>query len=522
YIDPPYNTGKDFVYKDNFHDNLSNYLELTGQIDSDGNKLNTNTETSGRFHSDWLNMLYPRLKLARNLLKDDGAIFISIGVEELSNLKHIMNEIFGEDNFVEIFSWVKTSTPPALSTKSRKTNEYIICYEKNKNSIKYNGESLDGGDQPLLNSGNTPRKLKFPKDKITFNTNKFKDGIYSPSKPDRVELINEIKIIDGKPQSDVEMFGEFKWTQEFLEQEVLKGTTFVVKSDKLSVRFLRQEEGFKRPTNFIKEAIHTPVISKPLQGVETNEKASTYLKELLGGDYFDYPKPVSLISYLIGFMTNEDDIILDFFGGSGTTAEAVLKKNTDDKQNRKFILVQLPEPVSDVKSKEFLKSNNKELYISKLTQLRLETLSQNYPAKDFGFKTFTLDETNIRPWDADFENLELVLQQAEKSIKADRSSEDVLYEIFLKYGYDLTTPVETEIVNGKTVFVVGAGALFVCLDDDITTETVEGIVKLKEDYDPEDDAIQVVFKDEGFADDRVKTNAFQILKQADIEDVKSI
>ncbi|EMD80180.1 site-specific DNA-methyltransferase (Type III DNA modification enzyme) [Vibrio diabolicus E0666] len=522
YIDPPYNTGKDFVYKDNFHDNLSNYLELTGQIDSDGNKLNTNTETSGRFHSDWLNMLYPRLKLARNLLKDDGAIFISIGVEELSNLKHIMNEIFGEDNFVEIFSWVKTSTPPALSTKSRKTNEYIICYEKNKNSIKYNGESLDGGDQPLLNSGNTPRKLKFPKDKITFNTNKFKDGIYSPSKPDRVELINEIKIIDGKPQSDVEMFGEFKWTQEFLEQEVLKGTTFVVKSDKLSVRFLRQEEGFKRPTNFIKEAIHTPVISKPLQGVETNEKASTYLKELLGGDYFDYPKPVSLISYLIGFMTNEDDIILDFFGGSGTTAEAVLKKNTDDKQNRKFILVQLPEPVSDVKSKEFLKSNNKELYISKLTQLRLETLSQNYPAKDFGFKTFSLDETNIRPWDADFENLELVLQQAEKSIKADRSSEDVLYEIFLKYGYDLTTPVETEVVNGKNVFVVGAGALFVCLDDDITTETVEGIVKLKEDYDPEDDAIQVVFKDEGFADDRVKTNAFQILKQADIEDVKSI
>ncbi|WP_367971202.1 site-specific DNA-methyltransferase [Vibrio scophthalmi] len=520
YIDPPYNTGKDFVYKDNFKDNIKNYLEITGQVNSDGNKVNTNTETSGRFHSDWLNMLYPRLKLARNLLRDDGAIFVSIGVEELTNLKHIMNEIFGEDNFVEIFSWVKTSTPPALSTKSRKTNEYIVCYEKNKNPTKYNGEALDGGDQPLLNSGNSLRKLKFPKDKITFNPNKFRDGFYSPSKPDRVELLNEIQLINGIPQSDVEMLGEFKWTQDFLDKELLKGTTFVVKSDKLSVRFLRQEEGFKRPTNFIKDSIHTPLINKSLQGVDTNEKASTYLKELLGGDYFDYPKPVSLISYLIGFMTSEDDIILDFFGGSGTTAEAVVQKNTEDNHNRRFILIQLPEPVNEAKAIEYLKSKNRKLYLSKITQIRLETFEKKYAKKDFGFKSFILDETNIRSWSADFENLEPALQLAAKSIKNDRTSKDVLYEVLLKYGLELTESVKETMVEGKKVFVVGDGALMVCLDDDITEAVVEGIAKLKQELDTE--VTQVVFKDQGFADSVVKTNAIQILKQYDIDDVKSI
>jgi len=162
YIDPPYNTGKDFVYKDNFKDNIKNYKEITGQVDGEGRNLSNNPETSGRYHTDWLNMMYPRLKLARNLLKDDGAIFISIGVDELDNLKKMSDEIFGEENFVEIFSWVKTSTPPALSTKSRKTNEYILCYERTKSSIKYNGDALDGGDQPLLNSGNALRELCFP------------------------------------------------------------------------------------------------------------------------------------------------------------------------------------------------------------------------------------------------------------------------------------------------------------------------------------------------------------------------
>ncbi|MBF2092083.1 site-specific DNA-methyltransferase, partial [Flavobacterium psychrophilum] len=245
YIDPPYNTGKDFVYKDNFTQDTDEYQEEAGLKDEYSNRLVANPDTSGRYHSDWLSMIYPRLKLARNLMMDDGVIFISIGVEEVSNLKKVTDEIFGESNFIEVFSWVKTSTPPALSTKSRKTNEYILCYEKNWNPFKYNGELLDGGDQPLLNSGNSERELTFPKDSVYFNKSKFPNGTYLPSKPDRVELLDTIRIENGYSKTDFRLKGEFKWTQDFLKEELKKGTKFIIKSDILSIRFIRDEEGYK-------------------------------------------------------------------------------------------------------------------------------------------------------------------------------------------------------------------------------------------------------------------------------------
>ena len=224
YIDPPYNTGNDFIYVDNFSESTDDYLQESGQKDDEGNRLVANTESNGRFHSDWLSMLYPRLKLAKNLLKDNGLIFISIGVEELSNLKKISDEVFGEGNFIEIFSWVKTSTPPGLSTKSRKTNEYILCYEKNKNGIKYNGEPLDGGDAPLLNTGNSNRVLRFPKDKVFF---KYLDsGIIVAGQSDKVRSVDDIKIKNGYSIEDFELEGEFKWSQEFLDEEIVKGTSF--------------------------------------------------------------------------------------------------------------------------------------------------------------------------------------------------------------------------------------------------------------------------------------------------------
>ena len=171
YIAPPYNTGGDFVYRDDFSAPLKSYLQQTGQVDAEGNKLQTNRETSGRYHSDWLSMMYPRLKLAWNLLRDDGVIFVSIDDNELHHLRILMNEIFGEENYIETFSWVKTSTPPGLSNKSRKTVEYILCFEKARNNTQYQGEELAGGDQPLLNAGNKKRVLIFPKDKVLFKLN---------------------------------------------------------------------------------------------------------------------------------------------------------------------------------------------------------------------------------------------------------------------------------------------------------------------------------------------------------------
>jgi adenine-specific DNA-methyltransferase len=227
----------------------------------------------------------------------------------------------------------------------------------------------------------------------------------------------------------------------------------------------------------------------------------------------------------------DDDIVLDFFAGSSTTAHSMMKMNSEDELKRKFILVQLPEILSEnVKEQKdtfsFLRSINKPPILTELSKERIrraaakiEEEKPNY-AGDLGFKVFKLDESNILPWEADFDNLEEILRQATESIKSDRSNEDVLYEILLKYGIELTVPIETEVINGKQVFVVGAGALIVCLDDGITSEVVEGIAKLKDKLDPE--TTQVVFKDAGFADSNVKTNAIQILKQAGVDDVKSI
>lgn len=300
YIDPPYNTGNDFVYDDDFARTQKDEELAAGNVDELGNRYRKNLDTNARFHSDWCSMIYARLSACRSLLTEDGVIFISIGVEELSNLKNMCNEIFGEKNFVEIFSWVKTSTPPSLATKSRKTNEYILCYEKNKNEIKYNGVPLDGGDAPLLNSGNPLSVLSFPKNCVYFKESKFPNGKYDAFSSDRVELLDNIEIVDGYATTDFKMKGEFKWSQEFLNEEINKGTTFIIKSQELSIRFIRSGEGYKRPTNYIKEQIITPIIDKPTNGVGTNENASSHLNNLMDGiDVFSYPKPVSLIKSLL-------------------------------------------------------------------------------------------------------------------------------------------------------------------------------------------------------------------------------
>ncbi|HIF9507302.1 TPA: site-specific DNA-methyltransferase [Photobacterium damselae] len=509
YIDPPYNTGRDFVYKDNFHDNLKNYLEVSGQLDSEGNRISTNSDASGRYHSDWLSMMYPRLKLARNLLKDDGLIFISIDDNEQSNLRSLCDEIFGEDNFIDPIIWKKRYGGGAKEKYLVALHEYTLVYCKNK-------ALLDNLYIPLTQEG-IDRYYKSEDEHVKTRGPYRTHPLEAMKSFDIRENLNfPIPAPDG---TEVWPKRQWRWGKERVEQALaVNEIEFSKKSDGWvlsSKQYLRDEDGNIRKT-------------KPfsiIDDVYTQHGTNEIVKLFGDAKVFDFPKPSEFIKKLItvGLNYEKDEIILDFFAGSATTAHSVMKLNAEDGGNRKFILVQIPQELEDnkIKSKFGFKTISD---ISKARIVKSANLINEAETKDFdsGFKVLKLDTTNIRPWDAEFDNLEQMLQQAEKSIKADRSSEDVLYEIFLKYGYDLTTPVETEVVNGKSVFVVGAGALFVCLDDDITTETIEGIVKLKEDYDPEDDAIQVVFKDEGFADDRVKTNAIQILKQADIEDVKSI
>ena len=539
YIDPPYNTGNDFVYHDDFAMSADEYAEASGSVDELGNKYIKNMDSNGRFHSDWCSMIYSRLMVARSLLKEDGVIFISIGVEEFSTLKSICNEVFGENNFVEIFSWVKTATPPSLAVKSRKTNEYILCYEKNKNGIKYNGELLDGGDQPLLNTGNARSVLVFPKDKVVFKTKAFPDGIYEPYCKDRVSLLDRIEIKDGRATSDFRLEGEFKWTQSFFDEEVLKGTSFIIKTDNLSVRFIREGEGYKRPTNFIKEKIISPLIDKPSVGVGTNETASSYLTSLMDGkNVFSYPKPVSLVKYLTNFVCKDDDIVMDFFSGSGTTADAVWRYNLGKNTDLRYILVQLPEDLD-----EMLKSADsvtKEIILNgislldsigkphKLTELAkyrlLKTIDRinketSEFKKDFGFRVFRLDEGNYEdvkrsPKEFKQDQLDLFLN----NIKADRNDLDLLFGCMLDWGVQLSLPMTQEVVDGKTIYTVNDGDLVACFAENVS----EDVVKAMAEKMP----LRVIFRDSCFAQDADKINIYETFKQkldwSDQEVVKNI
>ena len=527
YIDPPYNTGNDFIYKDNFDMNSLDYLAISGQYDEVGNRLVQNLETSGRFHTNWLNFMYPRLKLARNLLKEDGIIFISIGVEELVNLKAMCNEIFGENNFIEVFSWVKTSTPPSLSTKSRKTNEYILCYEKNKSGIKYNGEPLVDGDQPLLNTGNGETVLSFPKEKVYFKENKFPNGIYEAYASDKVALLDKIEIKDGYATTDFRLKGEFKWSQEFLEQEILSGTTFIIKSELLSVRFIRTGEGYKRPTNFIKDYYVTPKIDKINNGVGTNENASAELKKIMDDiDVFPYPKPVSLIKYLLNFVCEDDDIVMDFFSGSATTAEAVFDYNNDRKKRLNFILVQLQENLDQViervdtknrniilNSISFLEKYGKKHLITELAKERIRRAGKKIKDEnplttqdlDVGFRVLKCDSSNMKDvYYTPNEYTTTLIKEMEDNIKDDRTAEDLLFQVLLDMGVLLSSKIEVVDVYGKKVFKVEDNTLIACFDKSLTDEVITEIAKMQPIY--------FVMRDSSIANDSVAANFKEIFK----------
>ncbi len=557
YIDPPYNTGKDFVYKDNFKDNIQNYLEQTKQVDDEGYKLSTNTDLSGRYHSTWLNMIYPRLKLARNLLADNGVMFISIDDSEVHNLVNLCNEIFGEENFINKIS-VKAKPSAGASgggedLKLKKNVEYLLCYCKSRSDFTrfndvYDSQNLFSYIKEYKESGKSWKYTRIIK---SFGEKTHYKDIKDGSGEDIKIFKHENVVIETIPNiakdeciTEEEVYIKyfdaiFRDTnaQSSIRQRVLDATdredTFY------SIEYVPSSGRNKGKLTTLYYKGRNKDIIAWLRDVAIKDGKRVFKKDKVGTLWSDfnwnnvskegsiqYPngkKPIAFIQRMLELTSsnNKDDLILDFFAGSGSTAHAVADLNAKDGGSRKSISIQLPEQISKADKKK-LYSSPELSHIATISDLCIERLKNSFETYECnpGFKVFTLDDTNIRPWDADFENLEQVLQQATKSIKDGRSSEDVLYEIFLKYGYDLTTPVETEVINGKNVYVVGAGALFVCLDDEITTDTVEGIAKLKEEYDPE--TTQVVFKDEGFADDRVKTNAIQILKQAAIDDVKSI
>ncbi|MFM8170457.1 site-specific DNA-methyltransferase [Klebsiella pneumoniae] len=505
YIDPPYNTGKDFVYKDNFKDNIKNYKEITGQVDGDGRSLSSNPETNGRYHTDWLNMMYPRLKLARNLLKDDGIIFISIDDNEYHNLKLMCDEVFGEERFVGSISWKNKYGAGAKTKGFIEVHEYILCYSK---SELINISSKLSEDQ----RGTYNKK----DEKYNIRGGYFTQPLMTTSMDDRKNLQYDIEY-DGdiiKPKK------QWVWAKERLLKAIEDNEVVIKKKvdGSYSVRYkvyLIDEQGNERK-------------GKPLSLLNGpfNQEGTKEVEELLGPNIFSFPKPTSLIEFFFGFEINDESdksgIYLDFFSGSCSSAQAVLHLNLQDNGSRRYIMVQLPELISE--SSEAYKSGYKT--IAEISKERIRRaaakIKQENPdyQGDLGFKALKLDSTNIKPWELDFDLTEQDLEDQISNIKHGREEEDVLYEVLLKYGLDLTLPITEHSVAGHKVFDIGMGALMICLSDDITLDVVEGIAKLKDELNPE--IMRVVFKDAGFADDVVKTNAVQILKQAGIEDVRSL
>ena len=495
YIDPPYNTGKDFVYKDNFKDNIENYKKVTGEVSEEGTKLTTNTDTDGRYHSNWLNMMYPRLKLARNLLTDDGVIFISIDDNEQANLKKLCDEIFGEENFVAQIAWRKSDNQANIGNIAR-VKEYILSYSKNDKLFYLNKMEL---------TEKAKKEYRYKDDRGFFRRSillhktrgRYKYDLKTPTG----------KILSGpwmKSKEDIEKMsneGMIYWTTGGEEQPYGK-------------IYLDESDG-QIPNDFI--------------GIEygSNQEASLELEKLMQSRYFDFPKSVTLLKHLAKIGSNLDNYILDFFSGSSTTAHSVMQLNAEDGGNRKYIMVQLPEVCDE--SSEAYKAGYKNICEIGKERIRRagkkiksdESLSlENREKLDIGFKVFKLDSSNIKEWDTDTEDLQQTLLDSMENIKSNRSSLDVLYEILLKYGLDLNIPIE----KNKDFYSIGGGSLLVSLNQEINNEVINSIC---EEYKKlleidKDFKTTVILRDNSFKNDVDKTNAIKKLEQVGINEIRSI
>ena len=675
YIDPPYNTGKDFVYKDDFHDSLENYKRITGQVDGNGNRLSTNTEASGRYHTNWLNMMYPRLRLARNLLSDDGVIFISIDDNEVDNLKKICNEVFGEDNFVA--DVIMRSNPRGSQEPFgiSREHEYLICYVKSTQGIfSIVGQEREDDDSEFnftLETGKKARLLGLRKRggdwRRSDRPNMFFPLYVNPNDNSvRIEKSQKyhFEVLPLRPDGE-----ESRWTWgiETAKERIaeLYGKEITRNGEKTFDIY--RIDPLESPDGSIKrEKFKSVWLDKELN----YQSARQYLRKLFGNsEIFDFPKPPEMIIKLLGSLNENGGLTLDFFSGSATTAHAVMQLNAEDGGNRKFIMVQLPEP-TDEKSEAYkagymniseigkerirragdqilelsLKNLEKEGLIEKIElgaeNLELEqrgigkdevelpkvnsleesdgasgncipslretaqsgtlfttgsdeagggvdtqqysrgtgqgnqgiyTIFKNSPGQqggsgntvvalrtieilerygyrispefingnkqndcdpdkksklsalnsqlsnDIGFKVLKLDTSNIRKWQPDRDNLEQSLLDYVDNYVEGRTELDVVYEIMLKYGLDLTYPVDEFKIAQKKVYSIGFGMLMICLDNEITTEVAKGIIAKAKELKPEENT-RVVFKDNGFKTDSNKTNVKEIFKSAGIEE----
>ena len=490
YIDPPYNTGGDFIYPDNYTESLQTYLEYTGQVDAEGKRFGTNTEDSGRFHSRWLNMMYPRLYLARNLLKDDGVIFISIDDNENTNLKKVCDDVFGEENYIGTFVWRRRASS-ALADKLISTDhEYVLAYQKQN----YISLGIPKEYSSYSNHDNDPRGDWVAGDLTV--------GMTKDQRPNQFYPLVNPKTGNVYQANPNRVWGYIRESMAKLIEE-----NRVIFPEDISKRPM-----LKRLKSDLKSDVNPA--STWLSEVGLNSEGTRTLQQILGENIVIYPKPTSLIEIFINVSVGKDEIVLDFFAGSGTTAQVVLEINKKDNGKRKFILVQLPEPTEreDYKTVAEITKERVRRVIKKLNDEEAGQLPMN-GKQDRGFRVFKLAESNFKSWDAqashDAQALAKQLELHIDHIRPGRTSQDILYEILLKSAFPLTTPVAEIILEGKSVYSVADGGMFICLEKELTLELIRAMAEMK----PQ----RVVCLDLGFAgNDQLKTNAVQIFKNKEI------
>ena len=537
YIDPPYNTGREFVYDDNFNDNIKNYKEKVSST------MQANADSSGRYHTNWLNMMYPRLRLAKNLLMDDGVILISIDDNEVHNLRKVCDEIFGEENFVESISRLMKSGGNKGQFFSPNI-EYILVYSRNVSLLQpfrlpLEQEFIDRIYTRVENVGG--RKGERYREM----------GLYQAGLDTRPNQRYWIKCPDGSfvlppgrsipPKLDTGSAiipkngdGVWRWIFERFSSELQSGNIIFKKTKTSS---LVDEKGNKSKWNiytkiWLKDRLEEGRVPTDFIAKYENRLSSAELKEL--DIPFEFAKPSKLIKYLISLIKMDDEIILDFFAGSATTAHAIMQFNVEDGGNRKFIMVQIPEltpedsearkagynNIAEIAKERIRRIGEKIISDINTTQtdqtnlLDSENETVNQKKLDIGFKVFELDETNFKLWDPNTKDIERSLLDQLSPLKEERTDEDAVYEILLKYGIDLTTPVTELNLAGKKVFSLADGYLLICLEKKIELNTVKEMAKLS----PK----RVVFYDDGFLDDTVKANAEQTLKKAGAEEIMVI
>jgi len=550
YIDPPYNKDKDFVYPDKYKDNLQTYLRYTGQIDEEGFKTTTEVDIAGRNHSKWINMMYPRIKISRSLLKQDGAIFISIDDNEVHALKAVCNEIFGEENFVSCIVWQKSKKGD--SKLIAQVHDYILCYAKDKNLC--------------ISDGGWRTRKEGVDDVLEYYKN-----IRKKHKNDHLEIREEMmswyrSLNDSDPRKNHK---HYNWSDErglyfaadFAgpddgresrpRHDILHPTTgksckkpstgwrwdeartiMALNDAPPRIHFGPDETTIPNRKSYLSETAYEPFSSHFYQD---GRSATLQVENILEPGVFTFPKNTNVLQKLIELTTKSGDIVMDFFAGSGSFAHACIDASIKDDVELRYIIIQLPEKLDPQKKENkaaysFCKNLKilptiSSICLERLRRVSLAAKNEETTGKDLGFKVFKLDSSNIVSWNPDQADIEKSIISHTEHLVPGRTEEDILYELLLKRGVELTAPIEEKEVAGKTVYSIGCGALLACLDMKIKRDHIEklgqGIVEWHKELAPTSET-QAVFRDNAFENDVVKTNITAILEQGGIKHVRSL